>query len=210
MSSSAELVEHLIWLDCDPGHDDAFALMLAGTYPGARLLGVSTSGGNQTVEKVTKNALNILNLMGQAGTVPCVRGQEHALMDTTVPCPEIHGDTGLDTHCGARFPAHSHTAVAQKWLPFMANAILTAPQKVKLIATGRMTNVAVLLTVYPEVMRNLELISIMGGSSKGGNTHPVAEFNIQVRSTLYSYISRISRYCFIIQFIFMCGCLFIV
>jgi inosine-uridine nucleoside N-ribohydrolase len=168
----------LIWLDCDPGHDDAFALMLAAMHPGSKLIGVSTSGGNQTVEKVTRNALDLLHLCG-LDDVPCVRGNEHALMETTVPCPEIHGESGLDTHCGAKFPPHSLEPVPEKALHFMARTILAQPRKVTLIATGRQTNVALLLTVYPEVMRNVAAITIMGGAMRGGNTHPVAEFNIQ-------------------------------
>ncbi len=167
-----------MWLDCDPGHDDAFAMVLALHTPGVKVLGISTCGGNQTVEKVTANALNMLHVLNR-DDVPVYVGQEHALMDACVPCPEIHGDSGLDTHCGIKFPTHSLAPAPGKAVVAMAEAILAAPRKVTLVATGRLTNVALLCTLYPEALRNIRLISIMGGAARGGNTHPVAEFNIQ-------------------------------
>lgn len=170
--------KQLIWLDCDPGHDDFFALLLAGLHENSELLGVSTVGGNQTLEKVTKNALNALHLC-QLNGVPCVRGQEHSLMAKTVACPEIHGDSGLDLHGDVTFPPHSLEVEPVHWLEFTAKKIISAPRRVTLIATGRLTNIALLLQAFPEVMRNIDHISIMGGALRGGNTHPVAEFNIQ-------------------------------
>lgn len=170
--------KQLIWLDCDPGHDDFFALLLAAMHPNTELIGVSTVGGNQTVDKVTLNALNALNICG-FGHIPCVRGQEHALMAKTVACPEIHGDSGLDLHGGASFPSHSLQPYPRHWLQFTAESIMNAPRRVTLIATGRLTNIALLLQAFPQVMRNIDHISIMGGAMRGGNTHPVAEFNIQ-------------------------------
>ncbi len=170
--------KQLIWLDCDPGHDDFFAILLAGLHPKYELLGLSTVGGNQTVDKVTKNALNALHLVG-LDHIPCCRGQEHALMSETVACPEIHGESGLDLHGDVTFPIHTLQQHNENWLAYMANTIINAPRRVVLAAVGRLTNIALLLQVYPQVMRNIENITIMGGAMKGGNTHPVAEFNIQ-------------------------------
>ncbi len=135
-------------------------------------------GGNQTIEKVTKNALNGLHVCG-LDNVPCAQGQEHALMSVTVACPEIHGNSGLDTKDDSSFPEHDLKPVEGKAVNVMAKAILEAPRKVKLLATGRLTNVALLLSMYPEAMGNIDEIIIMGGALRGGNTHPVAEFNIQ-------------------------------
>lgn len=143
-------------------------------HPRSELIGVSTVGGNQTLDKVTKNALNALNLLGLGGRIPCVKGQEHALMSATVACPEIHGETGLDLkHKNIGFPSHSFQPTPGKGITVMADVIHQQKRKVKLVATGRLTNVALLLQVYPEVMKNIEEIVIMGGAMRGGNTHPV-------------------------------------
>jgi inosine-uridine nucleoside N-ribohydrolase len=142
------------------------------------LIGISTVGGNQTLDNVTRNALNALHVMN-LDSVPCVAGSEHALMSSTVPCPEIHGASGLDTKAGYVWPAHTLQPLPGKAIAVMSETILAQPQRVHLIATGRLTNVALLLSVYPETLRNVKQITIMGGALRGGNTHPVAEFNIQ-------------------------------
>jgi len=154
------------------------AVNFAGLHDKSKLIGISTVGGNQTLEKVTKNALNGLYVMGLKD-VPCVAGSEHALMSMIVPCPEIHGDSGLDTKIGYVWPQHGLEPVKGKAVFVMAETILAQPKRVHLIATGRLTNIALLLSVCPEVMRNIKQISIMGGALTRGNTHPVAEFNIQ-------------------------------
>lgn len=181
----------LIWLDSDPGHDDFFAILLAGLHASSELIGISTVGGNQTVEKVTKNALDALYVC-DLPAVPCARGQEHALMSKTVPCPEIHGESGLETKDGSRFPKHGLVPVAEKGVVSMAQGILGAPRKVTLVATGRMTNVALLLSMYPEVIRNLTEIVIMGGALRGGNTHPVCVHTRRGQSEM-SLLDRVWR-----------------
>ena len=89
------------WLDCDPGHDDAFAIILAAYSGKIKLGGMSTVSGNQTIEKTTKNALNVLNLIGlvnekpEGGNVldfPLIQGAAKPLMRPGVICDEIHGD----------------------------------------------------------------------------------------------------------------------
>jgi len=171
--------QKLIWLDCDPGHDDFFAILLAAMDPASRLIGISTGGGNQSLTRVTKNALDALYLLDLGTSVPCVAGQEHPLMHRIEHCPEIHGESGLETSGDIHIPAHDLQPVKGKAIEVMACTILAQTVPVRLVATGKMTNVALLLQVYPEVMRNLHSITIMGGASTGGNTHPVAEFNIQ-------------------------------
>jgi uridine nucleosidase len=93
-----------VWLDVDPGHDDAFALLLAGYSPSLRLIGVSTTHGNQSLAKTTANALSMLHAAGLS-FVPVVAGAAKPLMRPAVHCPSIHGDTGLDSHeDGVTFP----------------------------------------------------------------------------------------------------------
>jgi inosine-uridine nucleoside N-ribohydrolase len=90
-----------IWLDCDPGHDDAFAIILAGWNKKLKLLGISTVLGNQTVEKTTLNALKILSVSGLEN-IEVVSGQHKPLLRPSIICPEIHGNSGLD--CSVEFP----------------------------------------------------------------------------------------------------------
>ena len=93
------------WLDCDPGHDDAFAILLAGCSDRIKLLGVSTVAGNQSIEKTSKNALNIFNIFGFVDNTenaedsaklkyPIIKGSPKPLIRTSVICDEIHGESG--------------------------------------------------------------------------------------------------------------------
>jgi inosine-uridine nucleoside N-ribohydrolase len=180
-----------LWLDCDPGHDDALAIILAGWHPRARLLGVSTVHGNSPVDKTTTNALNMLHAAG-LGFIPVVAGAPKPLLRAPRHCPDIHGASGLDCFDGMSFPplpAESRP-VASAAVNFMAASIRGARAQhktaVTLVATGCLTNVALLLSVYPDIASDIEKIVIMGGAvGKGpaaatGNTGVGAEFNIQV------------------------------
>lgn len=166
-------------IDCDPGHDDAFALLLAGHNPKVKLLGVSTVGGNVPVTQTTQNARNIMAVGGMAA-VPVVVGVAKPLVRPAVHCHEIHGGSGLDGHHFPPLPAESRL-LPGKAVTEMFHAIQAqAPARVTLVATGPLTNVALLLSVYPEVKEHLTAIVLMGGALGVGNTGPVAEFNIQV------------------------------
>lgn len=138
---------HPVWLDCDPGHDDAMAILLAGHSPALNLLGISTVGGNQSLDKTTYNALQVLHV-GGLENITVVPGQPYPLVAPDVICPEIHGGTGLD---GTNLPPPQRTALDQKAIVHMAEVLVKHPEPVTLIATGRLTNVALLVTVYPEV-----------------------------------------------------------
>ena len=183
-----------VWLDCDPGHDDAMAIILAaygnpdipsinrfreyGDSRGIDLIGVSTVCGNQTVEKTTDNALRMLNLIDR-NDVPVYRGADKPLTRPKRNCPEIHGESGLD---GPDIPAASRGAQPTPAVVAMAEALLSGDpaDKPTLVATGALTNVALLFSVYPEVIHRLDELVIMGGAYQGlGNTGPTSEFNIQ-------------------------------
>jgi inosine-uridine nucleoside N-ribohydrolase len=119
------LKQTTIWLDCDPGHDDAFAIILAGHHPSLRLLGISTVAGNQTVEKTTENALRVCEISGMEDIrifislrvllrflfSAVARGVSKPLMRLPRICPEIHGTSGLD---GTRFPPLKKQVVSEK------------------------------------------------------------------------------------------------
>jgi inosine-uridine nucleoside N-ribohydrolase len=177
-----EFTPKSIWLDCDPGHDDAIAISLAAHSPSLKLLGVSTVGGNQSIEKVTKNALCFLAAIGNSH-VQVFRGQENPLMRRAVPCPDIHGNSGLDRLDGDVDFWDSHmTAVDPPAAPHIFAAIQAefqrTQQPVYLVCTACLTNAALLLVLYPQVKPMIKLV-LMGGSLGKGNTGSVAEYNIQ-------------------------------
>ena len=167
-------------VDCDPGHDDAFALILAchSANPAVIVAGVSTVCGNQTVDKTTDNALRVLHLLGR-DDVQVHRGADKPLIREKRTCPEIHGDSGLD---GPDIPDAPRACNPLPPVVAMANAFERVSQipsaRMVLVATGALTNVALFCAVYPELATRVEL-TFMGGALGKGNTGPTAEFNIQ-------------------------------
>jgi len=161
-------------LDCDPGHDDAIALLLALASPELDLLGVTTVSGNQTLEKTTANAIRVLDHVGR-DDVPVVAGAPRPLVRERHTAPEVHGETGLD---GPNLPPPSRPAQPTHAIDWIAATVAASGDPVTLIATGPLTNVALLLARYPELEARLERIVVMGGSIGEGNVTPAAEFNI--------------------------------
>eukprot|EP01022_Parablepharisma_sp_SALTPOND_P021915 TRINITY_DN437_c0_g1_i2.p1 TRINITY_DN437_c0_g1~~TRINITY_DN437_c0_g1_i2.p1 ORF type:complete len:435 (+),score=21.88 TRINITY_DN437_c0_g1_i2:1605-2909(+) len=164
-----------IWLDCDPGHDDAMAIILASYSPHINLLGISTVCGNQTVDKTTINALRTLELAGISG-IQVVKGSNEGLCRPSRACPEIHGGTGLG---GADLPDPVQKPVPENAILRMYKAITEYPEKVALLGTAQLTNLALLLKVFPEVKKNISQIVVMGGAIGLGNMRPAAEWNIE-------------------------------
>jgi inosine-uridine nucleoside N-ribohydrolase len=163
-----------VLLDCDPGHDDALAILLAAGSPAIDLLGITTVAGNQTLPKTTLNARRICTAAGIT-SVPIAAGRAQPLHGQLRPAPGIHGETGLDG------PAFGEPAVGIEpvgAVEFLRRVILDADQPVTLIATGPLTNIAALLLAHPEVAGRLHEIVLMGGSTERGNVTPYAEFNI--------------------------------
>lgn len=165
-----------IILDCDPGHDDAIALLLALGSPELRLLGVTTVSGNQTLEKTTVNAIRVLDHVGR-GDVPVAAGAERPLVRERHTAAEVHGETGLD---GPDLPGPSRLPEPMHAIDWIAEAVAASPDPVTLVATGPLTNVALFMARYPGLESRLERIVLMGGAIGEGNTTPAAEFNIWV------------------------------
>jgi inosine-uridine nucleoside N-ribohydrolase len=165
-----------ILLDCDPGHDDAIALLLALASPELELLGVTTVAGNQTLEKTTANALRVLEFVGRPD-VPVAAGADRPLARELFIAAYVHGESGLD---GPTLPPPRGAPVAQHAVDFLAERILGSPRPVTLVPVGPLTNVALLLSRYPEAAENVERIVLMGGAVAEGNVTPAAEFNIYV------------------------------
>jgi len=161
-------------LDCDPGHDDAVALLLAGKAPEINLLGVTVVAGNQTIEKTTRNALNLCQYLGI--DVPVAMGSAKPLLKVPVICPEIHGESGLD---GFTFPPLTKKVDPLDGVSFIVKTCLNN-QDVILVPTGPLTNIARALIQEPKIKEHISKIVLMGGSIGAGNVTPAAEFNIFV------------------------------
>src|SRR6186997_1124046 len=157
-----------ILLDCDPGHDDAIALLLALGSDELVLRGVTTVAGNQTLEKTTANAIRVLELAGR-GEIAVAAGADRPLVREPRVAANVHGETGLD---GPDLPPPRGTPSPQHAVDFLAERLDGAT----LVATGPLTNVALLLARYPTARP--ERIVLMGGAIAEGNVTPAAEFNI--------------------------------
>lgn len=165
-----------IILDCDPGHDDAIALILAAASPELELLAVTTSAGNQTPDKTLRNALRVLTLIGRTD-IPVAGGAHKPISRELIIADSVHGESGLD---GPELPEPAFAPVGEHGVALMAEKILGSKQPVTLVPTGPLTNIALLLATYPECKDNIEQIVLMGGSAGAGNWSPAAEFNILV------------------------------
>lgn len=167
------MTKRKIILDCDPGHDDAFAIVLAGNHPDIDLLGITIESGNQTLEKTGKNALNLCQYLNI--DVPVCLGARQPIIKEVEICDAIHGETGLD---GFDFP-HLKKAYDQRHaVTFIIETILKSKEKITVVTTGPMTNLALAIKMEPNIINHIEEVVFMGGSYQNGNVSPAAEFNI--------------------------------
>jgi inosine-uridine nucleoside N-ribohydrolase len=161
-----------IILDCDPGHDDAIALLLAIASPEVELVGVTTVAGNTTIDKTTNNALRILELAGRSD-IPVYRGADRPFIRAQDVATHVHGESGLD---GPELPPPSTREQELHAVDYLAQEIRARDGKVTLIPTGPLTNIGLLFALHPDVRP--ERIVVMGGAIGEGNRTPAAEFNI--------------------------------
>ncbi|KAJ5507555.1 hypothetical protein N7527_009698 [Penicillium freii] len=182
-----------LWLDCDPGHDDAFAILIAAHHPSLNLLGISTIHGNASLEKTTANAGSVLEAIGKPN-IPVYPGSHKPFSRPALHAPDIHGESGLDgtdlLPKATRAPITDKNAIVA-----MRDALLAQPKGTPwVVATGTLTNIALLFAAFPEVAEHIQGLSIMGGAigegftdapmsrlagekSRIGNVTPWAEFN---------------------------------
>lgn len=166
-----------IILDCDPGHDDAIALLLAHGNPEIDLLAVTTVHGNQTLEKVTRNALAVATVAGITG-VPFAAGATRPLVRVAEVAESIHGDSGLD---GPVLPDPEIAADPRHAVDLIIDTIMShEPGEVTLVPTGALTNIALAVRKEPRIAQRVREVVLMGGSYHGGNWSATAEFNIVI------------------------------
>ena len=166
-----------IIIDCDPGIDDAVALAAAfANRDKLNILGICTVAGNQSIDKVTENALRIVNFLG-APEIPVAKGASEPLVKKACPAATVHGENGLGN---TELPKGDNVIVSNNAITFMEETIRNLPEgeKITLVPLGPLTNIALLLKVYPEVKEKIDEICLMGGSASGGNVTATAEFNI--------------------------------
>lgn len=165
-----------IILDCDPGHDDAIAIVLALASPELDVKAITSSAGNQTPEKTLRNVLRMLTLL-QRQDIPVAGGARKPLMRKLIIADNVHGESGLD---GPALPEPDFAPQSVTAVELMAKTLRESPQPVTIVATGPQTNVALLLNSHPELHDKIARIVMMGGAMVLGNWQPAAEFNIYV------------------------------
>ena len=164
-----------IILDCDPGHDDAVAMLLAHGNPDIELLAVTTVVGNQTLEKVTRNALSVGTIAGITG-VPFAAGCDRPLVRSIETAPDIHGESGMD---GPAQPESSIELDPRHAVDLIIDTVMAhEPGTVTLVPTAGLTNIAMAARKEPRIVERVKEVVLMGGGYHVGNWSAVAEFNI--------------------------------
>lgn len=168
-----------IILDCDPGHDDAVAILLAAGNPNIELLGVTTVGGNHTLEKVTRNAAQVLTV-AKLTDVPLYAGATRPILREVETAEGIHGDTGMEIH-GFELPEPAPSVQETHGVQFIIDTIMNEPAgTVTLVPTGPLTNIALAARLEPRIVERVKEVVLMGGAYGAGNWTASAEFNIIV------------------------------
>jgi purine nucleosidase len=165
-----------IILDCDPGHDDAMAILLAHGSPQIELAAITTVAGNHTLELTTLDALRICSLAGITD-VPVAAGCAAPLVRPLMTATEIHGETGLEGHA---WTEPSVTAVSDHAVDVIVDLVMASPGEITLVPTGPLTNIAVAARREPRIVDRVREVVLMGGAYTRGNSTPAAEFNVFV------------------------------
>ncbi|SDK53574.1 purine nucleosidase [Cryobacterium psychrotolerans] len=166
-----------IILDCDPGHDDAIALLLAHGNPDIDLVAVTTVMGNQTLDKVTRNALSVARVAGITG-VPFAAGCARPLVRRIETAPSIHGESGLD---GPVLPEPVIRLDPRHAVDLIIDTIMAhEPGEITLVPTGALTNIALAVRKEPRIAQRVREVVLMGGGYHVGNWSATAEFNIVI------------------------------
>lgn len=164
-----------IIIDCDPGCDDAIALLMAFASDKLDIKGVTVSAGNVHINNTTENARRLVGAFRP--DLKIAKGCEKPMFKTIVTAPEVHGESGIGT---VILPQTDKKLEELNAVEFIAKTLKESEEKINIVITGPMTNIAVFLMMYPELKSKIEKFIIMGGSSIGGNVTPSAEFNIYV------------------------------
>ena len=182
-------MKHKIILDCDPGHDDAIAILLAAHHPDIDLIAITTVAGNQTVTKTANNALKVCSL-ANIRTVPIAKGMERPLVRPPRHAAYVHGESGLD---GPNIPEPQLQLVPQHAVDVLIDLLLHSDGDITIVPTGPLTNIAMAMLREPAIIPKIQAISLMGGAIGLGNVTPAAEFNIWTDPEAASIVFQCGR-----------------
>ncbi len=160
-------------LDCDTGHDDAIALMIASKHPDIELLGVTVVAGNQTLPKTLRNTLNVCDHLGLG--VPVYGGMSLPLVREQYVADDVHGESGLD---GPVFGELHKKAEEKHAVNYLIDTLMASDGDITLVPVGPLTNIAMAMRLEPDIIPKIKEIVLMGGAVGLGNATPAAEFNI--------------------------------
>lgn len=160
-------------LDCDTGHDDAIALMVASKHPDIELLGVTVVAGNQTLPKTLKNTLNVCDHLGL--DVPVYSGMSLPLVREQYVANDVHGESGLD---GPVFSPCNKKAEEKHAVLYLIDTLMASDGDITLVPVGPLTNIAMAIRLEPRIVTKIKEIVLMGGAVGLGNATAAAEFNI--------------------------------
>lgn len=164
-----------IIIDCDPGHDDAMAILWALASDELEIKGITTVAGNQTLEKVTRNAIKVLTKAKRLD-IPVAKGASKPLVrELTVGGQVVHGETGLE---GPLLPEEGFQALDIPAVNFLIDLLEKTEEKIVLVPVGPLTNIGLLFILRPDLKQKIEKIYLMGGGMCRGNFTPAAEYNI--------------------------------
>ena len=163
-------------IDCDPGCDDAVAIVFAARSPELELVGITCVAGNVEVEKTSVNALKVCDLAG-IRNVPVVKGMTQPLFKELVTATHVHGKSGLG---GVELPEPDLMLHPGHAIDFLIETIMASDNDITLIPTAPLTNIAMAMLREPRIVEKIPQIVLMGGSMGMGNVTPSAEFNIYV------------------------------
>ena len=166
-----------IIIDTDPGVDDALAFLLALASPEVKLEALTTTQGNVTLEKATRNALSVLELC-HASHIPVARGSLLPLVQPLRASADVHGESGIGN---SRLPEPKTQPVSQHAVDYLIERVLAEPNEISIFPIGPLTNLAMAIRKEPRFARAVKELVIMGGAIlEHGNITPLAEFNIYV------------------------------
>ena len=166
-----------IIIDCDPGVDDAIAILLALAHPTKlNILGITTVAGNVPLHYTSQNALKICALANR-GDIPVYAGCPRPMLRPLFTAADIHGTTGLQ---GTKLPEPTQPLMVQHAVAFLIDTLQQATEPVTLATLGPLTNIAIALVQAPQIASKIDTIIAMGGAITHGNVTPAAEFNIYV------------------------------
>jgi purine nucleosidase len=161
-------------LDCDPGHDDAMAILLARGCPDIDLLAITTVAGNQTLAKTTLNARRVCTA-ARIDDVPIYAGCDRPLVRPPIVAADVHGESGLD---GPVFGEPTVPVADEHAVDFLVRTLMASDGDITLVPVGPLTNIAMALRREPRIAGRTAGVVLMGGAYARGNRTPAAEFNI--------------------------------